>query len=329
LLPPAVKVRLAVNSEDEVKLLTASAKAQLGPDAAVKPWRDGNASGAGVMRRFLPPEDGGVDGSKPGRRAIFVRGVVPVREMHELFSDQRQFPYESPFGGRIWGVFAQPFLQLALEAHHPRDELLRGRYNKAVPDLVKTREACRDATNRLLQEVRNNKDFEPDIRKWIERAFPLYADQRRAEGNQLKLDEANRQIDLLWKESRPIFIALDGTRSLPLRRETVYQLGLCKQEQAERLQLQSELNPEDTALGQRAVDAWKEAANVWQQYLDEYGREPLVFAGNASGAAARALGRAKLLSGDWDGAVHMWRTEHPTTELEKVGRLYLAGMTQR
>jgi hypothetical protein len=349
LLPPAVKVRLAVNSEDEVKLLTASAKAQLGPDATVRPWRDGNASGPGVMRRFLPPEDGGVDGSKPlSRREYFVMGLVPWLAMPPYFLDESRFPPRVGLGQRVRTGFAHPFIQAALEPHQARDEVLRGRFDKAVPELVEMHRRCQDAQDRLKLEE-DNKNLGQEAEDWIDKAFTLYADQQRAAGNPQKLDEANRNIDALWKaqEFRAISVMLDGTRSWPLRLETLYQRALAKHEQAERLQFRSELDREDEAVARRAVEAWKEAVNVWQQYLDEYrgarvaradANSPVAAklaasaanaaaarAATAPGAAVRLLGRAEMLSGNGDGAVRTWRLPYPTTELEKVGNLYLAG----
>jgi hypothetical protein len=336
LLPPTVKVRVFVDAEDDLKRLTAAAK--VGPKSDVQPWQDEGKSGAGVLRRFLPPDEGGVDASKPGLRFFYVygsgdrlggnRGIVPVREMHPFFRDQSQFPLESGLGARVWGAFAQPFLQLALFPHHPRDELLRGRYAKAVPELVETRTRCQDAQNRLSLE----KNLGPEVKDWLERAFPLYAELQRAAGDPLKTEEATQKINMLWREARALTVLLEGTRAGPQRREVVYLLGLCKQEQAERLQAHAEGAAAegataDAGLARRTTDAWKEAVNVWQQYLEEYGTNP--FAGNAPGSAARMLGRARLMSGDREGAVETWRLELPTSDPEKVGNLYLAKKAEK
>ena len=202
--------------------------------------------------------------------------------MHDYL---KRFPPRVGLGQRVRAAFAGPFLQATLEPHHARDELLRGHYQKAVPELVETRTLCQDAQNRLIQE----KNLRSEVDAWVERAFALYAEQQRA-GNAQQLEEANTKIEALWREARGVSVLLEGTRAIPQRREAVFQLGLCKHEQAERLQLQSELNQNDTALAQRAVDAWKEAVNVWQQYLDEYGGSP--FAGNASRAAGAVWARS-------------------------------------
>jgi hypothetical protein len=327
LLPPAVKVHLAVNAADHVKRLPTASKA----------WTDGSASGAGVLRRFLPVEEGGVDAAKPGRRFFYVwgarertggeRGIVPVSEMHPFFADQNRFPINSSLGGRIWSTFSAPFLQLALEPHHARDELLRGRYNEAIPELVRARDDCTVAENRLRQQ----RNLGPEIQRWIDKAVSLYADRERASAAQdpVRMEAANSGINEVWseREAGPIKGVLAGTLAVPLRREVAFQVALCKQEQAERRQRKSELNPEDKETAQHAVDAWKEAANFWQRYLEEYSNTAL--AGSSAGAAARAQGRACLLTGDRDEAVRTWRREVPTSEMEKVGSLYLAKKNEK
>src|SRR5206468_4101056 len=193
----------------------------------------------------------------------------------------------------------------------PRDELLRGRFNKAIPELVEARALCQDARNRLSQE----KQLPKELSEWLSRAFDAYAEQQLAAGNPVRQDEANQKLESLWREARALSILLVGTRAVPQRREVVYHLGLRKHEEAERKQLQAELTPEDTAQAQRAVDAWKEAVNVWQQFLDEYGAQ------SSAGAAVRMLGRARLLSGDREQALRTWRQEVPTIDLEKLGNL--------
>src|SRR5947209_16343000 len=126
----------------------------------------------------------------------------------------------------------------------------------------------------------------------------------------------------MWKNSRGLVTVMAGTRAVPLRRELSYQLALCKHEQAERLQMQSELDLEDMKLRDRTNDAWNEAVNLWQQYVAEYGNNQ--FSGNVGGGANRLLGFALLFSGKRAEASHVWRTERPTSVLEQVGNLYLA-----
>ena len=243
------------------------------------------------------------------------------------FLNENLFPPSVGLGQRVRGTFALPFHQAALESHHARDELLRGRYNKAVPELIETRRLCRESEDRLRQEEKNFQQLRQEVQAWIEKAFSLYADQQRATGNPQKLEDANRQIEALWRDARAVSVVVEGTRALPLRCVTSFQLALCKHEQAERMQLQSELNSDDEALARRTVEAWNEAVNLWQQYVEAFAKYP--FSGNAPGAAARLLGRAQLLSGDRTGAVRTWRLDVPTAELEKVGNLYLAKQNEK
>ncbi len=320
LLPPAVKVHLFVDAVAETNRLQAAS-----PPKSVIPWQDGRASGVGLLRRFLPPEEGGIDVAKPySRRDAFVLGLVPWRTMQSDFDflNENRFPPHVGLGQQVRRTLGNPFLEIALQPHHARDELLRGRFSKAIPELVELRRLCQEATDRMPTADSQKQQLRKSINEWIERAIERYAEQQRARGNPQKLEEANRKIEALWKEAGSLAIELEGTRAVSLRREISYQLALCKHEQAERLHIQTELDADDVKLKERTVDAWKEAVNLWQQYLFDYGGKQ--FTGNVSGTASRLLGRARLLSGDRDGAVHAWRQELTTSELEKVGTLYLA-----
>ena len=314
-----------------------------------------------MLRRSLPPEEGGTDDSKPlNRRERFVQNLVPWGAMPELFRNEQIFPPHVGLGLRVRMFFADPFLKIVMEPHRARDELLRGRYGKALRELVEARTLCRNAEDRLNQLAKED-NFMEEVGTWNEQAIAAYAEQQRAAGNPQKQGEANAKIEEIWKESRSVHYLLDGTRSWPLRLEVLFDLALCKHEQAAHLQLEAELSPQDAALADKAVDAWKEAVNVWQQYLDEYraARANLVrleqiarnaprdrrlfvqttalrsavdaaaLAGTAPGHVARMLGQAQWLSGDHSGARQSWRQEVPTYGMEKVGSLYLSRKTDR
>ncbi len=269
LLAPAVKIRLAADAAEEWKRLTTAAKDQIGPNAVVRAWNDGKSSGAGVLRRFLPPDEGGIDVSKPSRRERFTLDIVPWGAMPEYFRNENQFPPQVGLGRGVRIYYAEPFVQIALEPHHARDDQLRGRLNEAIPELVDIRTNCQDMQNALSQENKN-KEFGKEVEEWRKRGETAYADQQRAAGNALKLEEANAKITELWNDARSIRVALFGTRAWPLRLAVCFQLALSKQTQAERLQLQSELSPQNTVLAEKALDAWREAVNAWQQYLEAY-----------------------------------------------------------
>jgi hypothetical protein len=316
----------------------------------VRPWQDEDKSGAGVLRRFLPPSEGGADTTQPlarSRLGQFTLGLVPWQAMPEFFRDESRFPTSAPLGQLVRGFFAQPFRQIAMEPHHVRDELLRGHYPKAVPKLIEMMEHIRFAQNRMSLEEKNP-ELGKEIKTWLDRAFEVYARQQRATSPQ-EAAELNQQIDTLWREARAVTILLDGTRAWPLRLDALFLFALCKHEQAERLQYRSDSSPDDKALARRSVDAWKEVVLAWQQYLDAYhgfrfvnrtGSDASQLAANAAAAAyrlagsapvaaARMLGRAQLLSGDRDGAVQTWRQEVATSDLEKVGTLYLAKKAEK
>src|SRR5262249_26367398 len=155
----------------------------------------------------------------------------------------------------------------------------------------------------LKQEEDKGNALLVDIDDWLKKAFPLYAKQRDAASNPQKLDEVNREIAALWQpqEAKSLLLLILGTQAVPQRREATLQLALCKQEQAERLQLQAELAPENKDLAEQAVAAWKEAANLWDSFLTEFGKS------KDAGFAALMLGRSQLLSGDREAAIQTWR----------------------
>ena len=343
LLAPVVKVRLAVDFAADRERLEKAAKAQLGDEAVVRAWKDGDRSGPGVERRFLPPVEGGVDADKNSRAVRFLFNLV-TPTMPSIFYDQRRFPPNSGMGQRVHGRYPEPFLRVLMAGDGAREELLRGNMDPAVQQLMQIREVCDVQENELRQE--NGPDLVREVERWVDDdAIPLFAEQEHARqaGDTQALEDVNRRIDAMWNEGTALRKLLLGTRAVVLRLEVVFQLGLCKQEQAERLQAQADLTPDDRELAEHAVSAWKEAANVWEQYQgavavargywlhdfigarlwDQY--VDLIRYSSRNGAAVRLLGRAQFLSGNREAAKQTWRDiEQPMTPLEKVALLYLA-----
>jgi hypothetical protein len=337
-LGPAVPVRLAADAEKDLARLRAAAKAQGLKENAVEVWKEG----AKLLRNFLPADEGGVDRPRPfllrdlvgfttpndpsvvqmHRRQLFTLRIVPWASYPRQFRNPEQFRFDVGLGERLHTRFAEPFLVAALGADQPRDLLLRGRYTEAARKLVEEQ----DEVWPLVQRRRANaQDLDRRVADWAQKALSAYAAQLRAAHNPEGLAAANQQVAEVWKESEPISILLQGAMAGPRSADTVYQLGLCKQEQAERLQARLGLlaRAGGGAAGKseaaRAQGAWQDALRWWNVYAEEHARGP------AAAAARRQRGRAQRMLGDRAGAAATWSAlPDDMAALEKVACLYLA-----
>jgi hypothetical protein len=333
-LPPAVEVHLAADPAGDLNKLKAAAAAGADKETAVKVWPDG----VGLMRRFLSVEDGGTDrgGPYPLQK---LRGFTtsPDDNAPVSMTRQRQFMYEavpwstlppelqnlsstSVLGHRVRNRFLSTFASAIFDSGQPHDLLLRGRTDKAVQLLVADRDQWHERANRRAAAP----DVEPRVRAWVQRAFAVYANQLRARTPQ-EQEEGAQAVEQLWKDAEPVSLLLDGAMAGPRSTEITYDLGLCKHEQAERLQARLDAASRKAGAApapdeaEQVQAAWRDALGWWKTFAEQYASSP------AQSAARRLRGRAQAMLGDWQGAVASWQDlSGPLTDPEKLASLYRA-----
>jgi hypothetical protein len=170
------------------------------------------------------------------------------------------------------------------------------------------------------------------VRQWCDRALDAYSELIRAEqesgaagGKDAAPTRAaalaKERISQLWgPESRPISDIMHRSMAEPMLERVLYLLALCKQEQAERVQVnQDQAGRLNSTEGKAAADAWKSASSWWKSYLRDYGSAP------AAPAARLLHARALQELGDREAAVALLENlDGVSTNLEKTSRLYQA-----
>jgi hypothetical protein len=327
LLAPAVRVRLAVDAKAELERIQAACAA-----GADKPARaEVPRSAAVLLRRFLPPEEGGVDqgaavaasnAQKATRKDLFALELVPWSAMPALFLDPKRFPANIELGQRVRGVFARPFIRSAQEPGGARDLLSRGRYSSAISELVTEQEHWREQQKQRA----NARDLDRRAGAWADRAIIAYAAQLRGQPG------ADEQVKELWAERSvgPVLMLLNSAIAAARNTEITYLLGLCMQEQAEQVQARLDLQARtpgmtlDSSDVEKARAAWFDAKNTWKRYTEDYPK------GNESVAVRRLRGRAEAMLGDWKAAAATWKElSDDMTPLEKLASLYLAQQVEK
>lgn len=336
LLPPMVRVKLAEDPAAELARWNA-AVANLDMKAPkVAAWKDGTS----LARQFLPEAEGGVDQPQPfplrllggfttpddpevvpmTRRQVFERTLVPWPAFPGLFRDKSRFPYSIRLGRAVREAFAQPFVRSALEPGHVRDMQLRGQYLKAAELLVQERGTLQRQEGELRAR---GADLSGEVHQWVNRATSVYANQLRAE-NAADRTVANQQVIDLWKKSDAVQVLLGGAIAQQRGVGVTFLLGLCKHEEAARLQARldvrarADLKP-STQEAAAARVAWKTAANWWRRYLEEYAT------GSGAPQVRRLLAEALAHTGEQTEAVALLEDlSGPMTPQEKVAHLVLA-----
>jgi hypothetical protein len=335
LLAPAIKGRLAVEVEESFKQFATWAQGTGDKHVPVNVAK----RFTGVLRRFLPPDEGGTDrafGFDPRALPGLVHGEghLPVNMTHKrLFEFELtpwnylpalvgQLPLTSELGQRPRGMFMQMFANFYLEPRKPRDQVLRGRYEEAVDYLVNFRDQLKDFRKRL-EAASKDAEFMERLVAWPKKGQDVYGYQARAERGEpgTSLAEARQRVAELWKEGEfPLSVLLQGSAEKPLSGETTYLLAQAKHEQAVRLQarvdpdreLGREANPTDVTAARKA---WETAQSWW----DELAAPALAPAARWHRVEAYlALGNktaARELLADLTGEL---------TPLEKTARLYRA-----
>jgi hypothetical protein len=338
LLGTAAHLFPAADGPAENDRLSAAFQAAGGKDGPVPVWKEGT----GLLRRFLPSEEGGSDrqfpfnpGDLPGyspreeavrvpmgltRMILYGFELVPWTALPE---ECRSLPPNLDLGQRVRGFFSRPFTESALGTGTGRDLVLRGRFSKVAPDLVQERDR--------LKEQRGRRETYPNLEEklaaWSKEAIQDYADLLRAKGgnNPQALRDAEKRVEELWKHAEPLIVQLQGAIAGPRGAEVTYLLGQCQHERAEALHARLDVLqripgrtiPESEK--EKARDAWKDALTWWRRYAEEYPNGP------SAAAARRMRGRAELMLGDWKAAVASWEDlSGSMSDSEKLACLYLA-----
>ncbi len=321
LLVPTVRIRLAVDPAKELDRLQAGCDSD-----GVKTHVELAKLDVGLLRRFLPADEGGAGGG--GSRTMspkdrFTFDMVPWAAYPSQLQDDPRLPPDNVLSQRLRGLFAATFITPMLNPGQSRDLLLRGRYSSATRELVSELDRWRDQRKQRA----NAGNLEPKIGPWVDEMFDAYAKQLQAKSS-AERDEAERRVKELWKEQRaaPVYLSLFSAAGEARIPEVIYQLGLCSQEQAEELQARLDLQSRTTGGARRPSDvekahqAWQDALGTWKQ-LEESG--PL--AHPARTAVHRMRGRAHAMLGDTKAAAATWTNLPDTaTELEKLAALYQA-----
>jgi hypothetical protein len=324
-LPEPVVVRLAQDGEGALKRLR---------DAAGKGVEVGVVRPVtGLLRRFLAKDKGGVD---PGKEvAPQAAGTRGNRFPREALFRATLVPWQHfPARLKTWGAldrqlreaFAGAFIRLKMDSGAPHDLVLRGRFSTATPLLGKELKNWQDAQAALET---NQEELAQALKEWHDRALTAYAKLHRARGNRAAQEVAQSQVASLWKRGEPIHLVLGGSLARPMLADVDYLLGLCKQEQAERMQarLDREVragHPPSPSAVEEVRDVWKDARGWWEEYSRADRTHPGVV------SARRLHGQAEAALGNTAEALRLWRDlSKPMTDPEKLANLYLARQLEK
>jgi hypothetical protein len=314
----AGRVRLAVQAEEEAKRLT-----QASGTNSCRAWRapgpDGQGEdGPGLVRRFLPTLEGGIDTAEPGGRLwLFRRSLVPLQLLPGRIN---RIPLDSNLGNGIGWYFTRPFTEAVMTPGKPRDLMLRGQLTTAVRELVNQDEEIR--RRQALRQSAGNLD--KGIDDFLKEIVPLYADQVRNRTNPAALAQTNREIDEAWQHGEPLLLLLEGATSQVRLAETAYLLALCKQEEAERIQSRLDLlsgarvkiSPDEA---KQAASAWSAAKDNWEAALRSNPTDAMIpFVRLHSARCLFHLGRKTEAAEEWV------KASHELPGLQRVAASYLA-----
>jgi hypothetical protein len=356
------KVNLSV---DSTAVLEHFREATKGLGVEVKAWNmpGETVSPITVQRRFLPPEEGGIDKFQRKRRAEVE--VVPRNALTPILA--RRFREDSDLGQRIRMQFQRLFVSFIFEPKKEPDEakrqravkerqgedprggsaepspdpivlltagsrdlMLHGRFDEATVPLVELRDELRKAK----AAVEGNPELQALMGNWVEEFATAYANLLRSERAQVSGDRESAQLQqartrasaLLAKSGEPLTKIMLASAAEPLAGLSTYFLALCKHEQAERLQSQVDHATSRTTrdAGHAAQEAWKGAADWWETYLTE--NPPTIWSNTARLLRARAL----VGLGNRPGAIALLEDASGASgPLDRVGRLYRAKQLEK
>jgi hypothetical protein len=318
-----------------------------------------------VLRDFLPPDEGGADKgwpegfplralvgfTNPGdttkvqmqRQQLFRLQLAPWDVMPPQFHDMDKFPYNVGLGLRVRDGFLTPFARMMVDPQSPRDQMLRGEFDKAAADLVGMSARMRMQLDRRA-EAGTTGELEKEVDAWVEKARHAYADQLRAQdkGPQAAVEAANKEVEAVWADATAVVTLLQGASAVPGLADATYLLGLCKHEKAE--QAQTRLDLLVRSLGnnqatdrlkdarQDARTAWMDALGWWKKYGDDHPEESRQRPSSSPGRAAavrQMRARAQAMLGDEKAAAATYEDlTGPMAPLEQVAALYRGRRTK-
>jgi hypothetical protein len=356
LLPP-VRVSLSHDLTGELHIWKNAAAKTEGVHPPVKIW----AEGAGVLRGFLPPDEGGADKGWPDfplaavvgftnpedtrrvqmqRLQLFRLQLAPWDVMPPQFHDMEKFPYNVGLGLRVREGFLAPFAHMMVDPQSPRDQMVRGEFDKAAGDLVGTSARMKMQLDRRA-EAGTTGELEKEVDAWVEKARHAYADQLRAQdkGSPAAVDAANKEVEAVWADAAPVVTLLQGASAVPGLADATYLLGLCKHEKAEQAQTRLDLLARSLGANAKESDrmkdarqdartAWMDALGWWKKYGDDHPEESPQRPSSSPGRAAavrQMRARAQAMLGDEKAAAATYNDlTEPMAPLEKVAALYRA-----
>lgn len=322
ILAPTVRIRLASDPAKELERLQAACDSD-----GIKTHVELSKMDVGLLRRFLPDDEGGVGGGAPRSMSpkdrFTFEEMVPWSAYPRQLQDDPRLPPDNVLSQRLRSQFAAAFVTPMLNPGQSRDLLLRGRYGSATRELVGERERWREQRKQRA----NAGDLEQKIGPWIDDMFKAYAEQLQAKSASER-DEAERRVKNLWKDqgTAPVYLSLFSAAGEARAPEVIYQLGLCSQEQAEQLQARLDVQARAGGAARRPADvekaqqAWQDALGTWKEFEESYR-----LSHPARTAVHWMRGRAEAMLGDTKAAAATWKSlPDSATDLEKLAALYQA-----
>jgi hypothetical protein len=269
-----------------------------------------------VLRRFLPPDQGGTDVSRRVDRFDYALAYWPS---FPVIVD-RVSPRDRQPGQRLRALFQLRFASMILPAGSPRDQMLRGYFDEAAESLIK----ARDELSGYRVIFQSDAGIGPDFVKWHQDAVKAYAEYYHAQNTRppdpAMMKAGLHDIEETWRRGdQTVTALLVGSAAEPLGRVNSRLLAMCTHEAAERSQRHSGHHPNMAGgLAQsRTRDAWKVAADWWQTCILAY----------PAGIRTAGIWRARALEalGETDQAIALLEDLSFTRDrTEQLGRLYRA-----
>lgn len=277
LMPAPVRARLA---EEDAKATRArlekltGAKVKFLPEAVTH------------LRRFMPREEGGNDpgvafmafqlegfasaDDQGGRKDFPRKGIFELRSVpwEDFPPELRQQRYDLGLGRHIRNRFMAPFLRPLNDPASARQLLVRGRFLAAVQKLMEERDLWSGVRGRAETAVA---DLPQQLAEWLKKATAAYAAALR---DNPTIDDAAllARVKDVWGQGHAIDTRLSLAMAAPREAQVLYQLALCKHEQAVRQQVQYLLaeaskvaQPEEA---RKLARAWESAENFWRDYVE-------------------------------------------------------------